>query len=131
MNAVDLDSVAYHQDVLGPTQLKNSLVNRAKFTHVVKPFPLFTLFSLAVFTISLVVIGYLFMQNQTLKSELGLSALNVPGLVVKCNYQGKTLYPGENAPSGDGCNYCICNESGKVSCTLMTCEINENTPVAQ
>jgi hypothetical protein len=130
MNAGDLDSFNYRQEILAPTQLGTKLINNAYVSQAIKPFPLFTFFSLTVFTVSLVIIGYLFMQNEALKSELGFSALTVPGLEVKCNYQGKTLHPGENTPSGDGCNFCICNESGKVSCTLMTCEIDENTPVA-
>jgi hypothetical protein len=41
---------------------------------------------------------------------------------ITCNYGGKTYYPGDTFPAGDGCNQCSCTDYGEVSCTLGLCD---------
>jgi hypothetical protein len=38
-----------------------------------------------------------------------------------CIYDGVGYYAGESFPDVDGCNTCICEPNGLVSCTLMAC----------
>jgi hypothetical protein len=39
-----------------------------------------------------------------------------------CSMNGRLYKPGENFPSGDGCNTCTCTENGRIACTLRACE---------
>lgn len=65
---------------------------------------------------------FLFLQNQSLKAQMGLPTFKFPWSKVSCEYNGQTYGPGEGFPSDDGCNSCSCSENGEVACTLMACE---------
>lgn len=65
---------------------------------------------------------FLFFQNQSLKSQLGLPTFKFPWMRATCSYEGQEYQAGESVPSIDGCNSCSCDESGQVACTDMACE---------
>ncbi len=68
------------------------------------------------------VAAYLFSQNQSLKSQLGLPTFKFPWTRVTCTYEGLTYQAGESVPSIDSCNSCSCDESGQVACTDIACD---------
>jgi hypothetical protein len=65
---------------------------------------------------------FLFLQNQTLKSQLGLPGFKPPWTKVTCELNGQVYQPGDPVPSGDSCNSCSCEEQGVVGCTTMLCK---------
>ena len=81
------------------------------------------LFVLAIFLVIISSLGiFLYFQNQSLKSQLGLPIFKFPWTRVTCTYNGQIYQAGESVPSIDGCNSCSCDESGQVACTDMACE---------
>ncbi len=38
-----------------------------------------------------------------------------------CVQDGKRFAPGERFPAADGCNDCVCDDSGQIACTLKAC----------
>lgn len=76
---------------------------------------LFTLF-----LISSALAVYTYIQNQTLKNQLGV--LNsATSSTQTCSYNGQTYQINESFPALDNCNTCFCGENGEVSCTEIAC----------
>jgi len=63
---------------------------------------------------------YLFIQNQSLKAQLGLPT-NTIGSPKTCTYEGQIYQTGEGFTASDGCNSCSCTETGEIACTAMAC----------
>ncbi len=40
-----------------------------------------------------------------------------------CEYEGTTYEAGDSFADSDGCNTCMCDEDGLVSCTTMACAV--------
>lgn len=76
---------------------------------------------ISLFLLSFVSAAYFFLQNQSLKSQLGLPTFKFPWMRATCSYEGQTYKVGESVPSIDGCNSCSCDESGQIACTDMAC----------
>lgn len=69
--------------------------------------------------------AYVFAQNQSLKSQLGLPGFKL-GYAKTCDYNGETYQAGEGFTASDGCNSCSCTETGQVACTAMACDDENN-----
>lgn len=65
--------------------------------------------------------AYVFAQNQSLKSQLGLGSA--------CEHEGETYQVGEGFSAPDSCNTCTCLENGQVRCTEVACT-NEEFPLS-
>jgi hypothetical protein len=71
----------------------------------------------------------LFIQNQSLKAEMGLPTFKLPWTQATCTYNGQEYQIGESVPSVDGCNSCSCDESGQIACTEMACPEKSDAPL--
>lgn len=75
--------------------------------------------------------AFMFSQNQSLKSQIGLPTFRLPWTQVTCTHEGRMFQVGESVPSIDGCNSCSCDESGQVACTEMACETSNHFEIKQ
>jgi hypothetical protein len=75
----------------------------------------------------LVIAAGVMLQNQSLKSQLGLGGFKFPWTQVTCDYNGQSYRPGEGFMDADGCNSCSCTETGEVACTAMACDSDDAT----
>lgn len=74
----------------------------------------------------LILLFYLFYQNTQLKQQVKLVELDKP-TIATCEYDGQTYEAGEGFAPSDGCNSCLCKETGKVVCTTTACDIANPT----
>lgn len=65
--------------------------------------------------------AYMFSQNQSFRSQLGLPSFKFLRSHKTCTYNDQTYQSGEGFQSIDGCNSCSCSETGEVTCTAMAC----------
>jgi hypothetical protein len=80
----------------------------------------FLFFVILLLILSTIMVGFLFLQNQSLKSQLGLSTIKFPWIKGACIFNGKGYQPGEHVPV-DSCNTCGCNDDGSIICTQVVC----------
>lgn len=97
----------------------------AKFSPTSKSHKFLIIGLIVLLLLTAVSAAYMFSQNQSFRSQLGLPSFKFLRSHKTCTYNGQTYQSGEGFKSIDGCNSCSCTETGEVACTGMACEGNE------
>lgn len=130
----DMPSAPAPEPIPAPTPPPLPLSTTPKPKRSLPKISAFGLVCLFALIVSFGALAYFFLQNQTLKNQLGLPSLKIPHTQKTCDYNGQTYKAGQGFQSTDGCNSCSCSENGEVACTEMACmsddEVTQTDPTA-